>query len=274
MSRPEPDWRRPLAGLLARARLEGPAFGAYQRLQARRARALPAVGQDGLPLPPALLQIRVAGNASAGFEESGRNAAASIRTLLDRADVVLEQHATVLDFGVGCGRIARHWATVNGPSFYGCDIDADAVAWCRRNLPFVNAAVNHLEPPLPYVGETFDLVYAYSVFTHLPEHAQRPWIEELSRVIRPGGLLLFTTHGDATLERIVEPDLRARYQRGELAVRFGREAGSNLCSAYHPPAYVRRLLAPAFEYVTAEHGGMPGFGLQDAYLARKVGSGS
>ncbi|MBV9000406.1 MAG: class I SAM-dependent methyltransferase [Solirubrobacterales bacterium] len=216
------------------------------------------------------MQIRVAGSASVGFVQEGRDAAASIRTLLARAAIDLEQLETVLDFGGGCGRIARHWAALHGPEFYACDIDAAAVAWCRRNLAFVNTAVNQLEPPLPYVSESFDLVYAYSVFTHLPERAQRPWIEELSRVIRPGGFLLVTTHGDATLERIVEPELRARYQRGELAVRFARDAGSNLCSAYHPPAFVRGLLAPAFECMGAQHGGMPGFGIQDAYLARKV----
>jgi SAM-dependent methyltransferase len=159
---------------------------------------------------------------------------------------------------------------VDGPDFYACDIDAAAVEWCRRNLAFLNTAVNQLDPPLPYVTEAFDLVYAYSVFTHLPEHAQRPWIEELSRVMRPGGLLLISTHGDATLDRIVEPDLRARYQRGELAVRFPHDAGSNLCSAYHPPGYVRLLLTPAFECVSAQPGGMPGFGDHDIYLARKV----
>jgi len=45
---------------------------------------------------------------------------------------------------------------------------------------------------LPYRDSFFNLVYAYSVFTHLPEPAQNVWIPEIARVLRPGGVFVCT----------------------------------------------------------------------------------
>ena len=70
------------------------------------------------------------------------------------------------------------------------------VDWCRENLPFAEVAVNESSPPLPNESSTFDLVYALSVFTHLTEEAQRSWIHECFRVLKPGGHLLISTLGE------------------------------------------------------------------------------
>ena len=53
--------------------------------------------------------------------------------------------------------------------------------------------MNPLHPPLVYPGEAFDLVYAFSVFTHLPESIQFSWMRELSRVLKAGGYLAIST---------------------------------------------------------------------------------
>ena len=37
------------------------------------------------------------------------------------------------------------------------------------------------------------------------------------------------------------------FRRGELVVLYERSAGTSLCSAYHPPAYVHENLAKDFE---------------------------
>jgi len=126
----------------------------------------------------------------------------------------------ILDFGVGCGRVARHWAG-SGVDVHGCDYNPVLVEWCRRNLPHVTAASNGLDPPLSYENERFDFVYALSVFTHLTERQQRLWITELRRVTRPGGLVLFTTHGPAL--RFSDPawptpEILQRLADGELVV--------------------------------------------------------
>ena len=95
-----------------------------------------------------------------------------------------KQVDSVLDFGCGCGRVTRYWSGFAG-SVAGSDIDGPAVAWCRSNLAFARFEQNRLEPPLAFERESFDLVYALSVFTHLTGELQLAWRDELRRVLRP-----------------------------------------------------------------------------------------
>jgi SAM-dependent methyltransferase len=253
---------------MERLHLAGPTFRAYERLLARRSGGLPERGTDGLPLPPAHLQVLVAGTASPRFEEKGAEAAASIREIVRRTGDDINECRAVLDFGVGCGRIARHWAGVSGPEFYACDYNELLVRWCQENLPFLRTAKNELEPPLPYDDEAFDVVYAYSVFTHLTEPLQHRWMAELVRVVESGGRIVFSTHGDAARDQM-EPSVAERYDRGELAVRFAGTPGSNLCSAFHPEDWVRETLVPELEVLDLVRGGAPGLGVHDIWTVRK-----
>jgi len=97
----------------------------------------------------------------------------------------------------------------------------------------VTLEINAIEPPLAFADATFDLVYAISVFTHLPETLQWPWIVELHRVIEPGGVLLLTLSGEGDFERITESE-REQFRRGELVVVDADYAGTNMCGVYHP----------------------------------------
>ncbi|HEY4413549.1 MAG TPA: class I SAM-dependent methyltransferase, partial [Gaiellaceae bacterium] len=241
--------------------LLGPAFRAYEIAVAiRPARTLRV---DGPPLPPRRLMVRVAGTADAEwFLRSGRAAYDAIA-----ASVPLDEVESVLDFGCGCGRVLRYWSGRAG-TVAGSDRDAGAVDWCRVHLPFATVARNGLAPPLAYGNESFDLVYALSVFTHLTEELQTAWRDELHRVLRPGGRLLVTTHGRAYLPRL-ESEERMRFERGELVVRWSDLAGTNLCSAYHPERYVRETLAQGFDVSTIEPEGARGNPTQDLIVLRR-----
>jgi SAM-dependent methyltransferase len=144
----------------------------------------------------------------------------------------------------------------------------EAVEWCRANLPFARFELNALAPPLPFADAEFELTYALSVFTHLPVELQESWMTELARVTRPGGLLLLSTHGGAYAGRL-SADERARFDRGEVVVRWGDAAGTNLCTAYHPPAWVRERLARAFEPLEFAAEGAKGNPRQDLFVFRK-----
>jgi ubiquinone/menaquinone biosynthesis C-methylase UbiE len=106
---------------------------------------------------------------------------------------------SVLDWGVGCGRLARHFPAQHSAALTGCDIDHDNVEWCQANLKgrFVTSA---LEPPLPFADNTFDIVYGVSVFTHLREALQDKWLAELRRITKIGALVLTTVHGETAVE--------------------------------------------------------------------------
>src|SRR5205085_7059308 len=142
------------------------------------------------------------------------------------------------------------------------------IRWCREHLPFGQFDVNGLEPPLPYAEHQFDVVYAVSVFTHLTEPLQHEWMAELRRVVKPSGLVLFTTRGDSWAWKL-SPEERSRYDRGDLVIRYGDVPGTNLCAAFHPWRYVHERLAAGF-IVTESLPAALTDGAQDIHIAERV----
>jgi len=155
---------------LGRTGLLAPAYRSYERLRATRMPRSPEPAPaDGLPVPPPHLIVRVAGTPGLEwFLESGRLAATSIRDALDRAGAPVEAMSSILDFGCGCGRVVRTWASLDA-KVSGSDLSGGAIDWCRGNLTFASFETNGLSPPLAFDDASFDLAYALSVFTHLPE---------------------------------------------------------------------------------------------------------
>ncbi len=111
-----------------------------------------------------LYRMRTGVFASSGIEtrKDFLNTGATDFYRLDRAAIAFDgrslgDHSRVLDWGCGCGRVARFFPADRAASFTGCDIDHDNVAWCRANLPgtFVPST---LRPPLPFSSQfDFDL---------------------------------------------------------------------------------------------------------------------
>jgi SAM-dependent methyltransferase len=260
-----------LLRVLARTHLLGPAYRGYERVRAAQLPLGPEpAAADGLPVPPPHLIMRVAGTPDvAWFLESGRLAADSIRDALEVAGTRVENASSILDFGCGCGRVVRNWAGL-GVAVAGSDLSGAAIEWCRENLPFARFATNTLLPPLDFEADSFDLAYALSVFTHLPEALQLDWIDELARVTRTGGHVIVTTHGERYLERL-DPEERERFSAGELVVRWAEVPGTNLCTTFHPAPWVREQLVPrGFEELAFVPEGARGNPYQDLYVLRKA----
>jgi SAM-dependent methyltransferase len=154
-----------------------------------------------------------------------------------------------------------------GWDLHGCDYNPELVAWCREALPFMEVRANELEPPTAFPAERFDLVYAISVLTHLSERLAQRWVTEWARVLKPGALLLVTTHGDFYRRSLNQKKLQ-RYDAGEIVVSKPRLEGLNACAAHHPPACVTGRLLEGFELVLHLPGGSPPDFPQDIFLAR------
>lgn len=265
------ETRSRIATGLDRAHLLRPAARLRETLLAARAcDGGTATAPDGLPLPPSRLRLLVSGRSGDAdqFLALGRQMSDSIAAAAAQAGKPIEEMGAVLDFGCGSGRVARHWAGVEGPEFHGCDYNPELVAWSGANLPFLNAVRNELEPPTPYVSGSFDLIYALSVFSHLSEPIGEAWIEEFRRILRPGGLLVVSLLGEAARDRLTGEQLE-RFDRGELVVERPRMSGSNACTVYHPRRYVTGTLLTDFDDILPFDLGSPDLVLlQDAYIAR------
>jgi SAM-dependent methyltransferase len=225
---------------------------------------------DGLPIPPPDLRFQVAGTTSISwFLEAGSLGADTVRDAMSRRGVAIDDLTAILDFGCGCGRVLRHWHGLQRARVYGTDYSPKLVEWCGQNLPFVDASVNRLAPPLSYDDAAFDLVYAFSVFSHLTEDLQMPWMNELARVLKPGGHLVLSTHGESYLHRLNDAE-RRQFERGGLVVKNDVKApGSNTCAAYHPFAYVRDRISVGLELADFQPKAAMGNPHQDLYVFHK-----
>jgi len=238
----------------------------------RHAQDLLVCHSDGLPIPPPRLRLLV-DNRSADADHYlrvGRQMFDAIRAAVADSGTPVEEMRAVLDFGCGCGRVARNWMSLEeGPEIYGCDYNRELIAWCEQSLPRMRVVRNKLAPPTPYVSGSFDLIYALSVFSHLDQPLQQAWLAEYTRLLRPGGLLVLSLLGEAMRGRL-DAEERHRFDRGELVIQRPRMAGRNLCTVYHPRSHVTGSLLVDFDDVRRFDLGSPQLPmLQDAYVARR-----
>lgn len=234
------------------SRLTGPVPARWRR-SIRRVRrefscrlrdAVPDLAESILPrdcpLPPAFLRERVSRNSDRReFLEVGRAGAAAIAEAFEQTRAALEQYPRWLDFGCGPGRFSRHLLHLSEvKELWGVDVDSQAISWNRRHLEGQFHQIGE-NPPTGLPTGIFDAVVVVSVFTHLSELRQAAWLHELHRLMRPGGLLIATTHAPAlTYSR---PDINAAQQlelrdRGFLFAAGNQ--GFNEDSAFHSREYL------------------------------------
>jgi SAM-dependent methyltransferase len=226
--------------------------------------------REGLPLPPARLRFRVAGTTRRReFLSVGHTSFAAIRSAFLASRNPGEDHSRWLDFGCGSGRIARHLMAFEPiRDLWGVDIDGEAVAWASRHLRGHYRCIAR-RPPTDLPSNFFDVVYSGSVFTHLSEEDQSVWLSELHRVLRPGGLLIASTHGpDLTYSR---PDLTQEQhlslrQRGFL---FAPSQTScfNDDGSFHSKAYLLETWGRLYGLLFFAEQGLDGY--QDLSVWRK-----
>jgi SAM-dependent methyltransferase len=216
-----------------------------------------ATPEEQLPIPP-LEMRRLVGLTDLAHYDNPTGGLVFV-------DLPPESFRRVLDFGCGCGRIARLlMQQIPRPERYeGIDLHAGMIQWCSENLapraPGFNfrhhdvlyAGFNPgegkpLHDRLPYPDDEFSLVVAISVFTHLTQEQTEAYLAELSRVLGPGGValttwFLFDKHEFPMMQEqqntlfINEHDVRNAVIYSHDWVRAAAaEAGLTLSSVYPP----------------------------------------
>jgi SAM-dependent methyltransferase len=213
-----------------------------------------------LPLPPVVLANRVGHTVGPDGSFDGYQVLG--RILHDVVVNCLPDDWTwagkrVLDFGSGAGRTLRHFAAEAAEAeFHGCDIDAEGIAWLNANLnPPLQGFVNDEKPPLAQPDGSYDLIYAFSVFTHIADEWSG-WALEMHRLLAPGGLLIASFLGEGMSETIAgEPWDENRIGMNVLKIHQDWARGGP--SVMLSPWWIEGHWGRAFEIVSIDPGSAP-----------------
>ncbi|HEY4229565.1 MAG TPA: class I SAM-dependent methyltransferase [Thermoanaerobaculia bacterium] len=217
----------------------------------------------GGPIPPPSLRARVGQLSRRVFRSVGVDGSRQIQAAFARTRAPGRAYPDWLDFGCGCGRIARYVAGLpEVGNLHGADVDADLVGWAARSLAHCGRfATMRPDPPLAFADASFDVVYAISIFTHYTEAEQLAWLDELRRVLRPGGLLLATTIAPSlagAFPGVSARDLARLEESGFLCVNAD-SASFNERAAFHSPDYLRAHWGTRFAPRLHETSGFVGY---------------
>jgi SAM-dependent methyltransferase len=174
-----------------------------------------------------------------GYLAVGRSALQQIE--LARKAVDAHEPSLILDLPCGHGRVLRflraRWPEA---TIVACDLDQDGVDFCTRH--FGARGVYSADDPrdIDLGGEAFDLIWVGSLFTHLPAQRWQPFLDKLTRVLAPDGLLLFTVSGRFVADRLAAG--RKAYDREGFAYEASGDR-SEWGRAVSSPEWVMRLLA-------------------------------
>lgn len=134
--------------------------------------------------------------------------------LLELAGLPSETSGRMLDIGMGTGNLtARLMAAYPSAQVHGCDIAFNMIAQARSKLaqaPLLFPVADAEQ--LPYANSAFDLVasnFAYQWFEQW-----RDAMTEVMRVLRPGGLFIFSAFGTNTFSELRQAFTRASRETG------------------------------------------------------------
>lgn len=103
-----------------------------------------------------------------------------------------------LEIGCGPGRLMKPLSRRFG-EIHGVDVSDEMVALARKNLEGVPHAHVHRSRGADlgqFADESFDFVYSYAVFQHIPDReVVLSYLREARRVLKTGGLLWFQVNG-------------------------------------------------------------------------------
>jgi 2-polyprenyl-3-methyl-5-hydroxy-6-metoxy-1,4-benzoquinol methylase len=177
----------------------------------------------------------------------------------------------VLDWGCGVGRITRHLRTMPEiSSLTGADINPGMIAWNRTHFPDIQFETLPPEPAANLQGDSFHLVIGISVLTHIPCEKEPRWLEEILRLLKPGGIFIFTTHGESFC-RILSPMERTSFESKGCVTQSFEKDGHRMMTTIHHPEILKKRLQQTFELLAFKDGRSEpeAAGGQDLWIIRK-----
>ena len=129
------------------------------------------------------------------YFDDGARSAARLGSLLADVCALGDRSVELLEFASGFGCVTRHLRrALPRVATTSCDIHSEAIRFLRETLGV--AALQSTSVPEDLRSPTrFDVVFALSFFSHMPERTFGRWLRALAALVKPGGFLAFTAHG-------------------------------------------------------------------------------
>jgi SAM-dependent methyltransferase len=186
-----------------------------------------------------------------GYLEYGRRTAQLVVSWAEKAGLDPARATGWLELGCGYGRVVRFLPDQGVPlsAVFVTDVIPAAMRFCERELGVT--AVPSLRGRTDLHGR-FEVIYAISVFTHLPPQVGNEVLASAADALAPGGILLFSTHGESCVDNAqrygpefagVEADIRGELDRAGVSYRpyiYVKDASYGV--TWHTEAYVDRMV--------------------------------
>ena len=165
---------------------------------------------------------------------------------------------SVFELGCGTARLLRHFRCIEGVKLVGSDVNPEMVEWCQANLSGMEFYHNELSPPLNFAKDnSFDLMLASSVFTHIPLETQELWLAEMQRILRPGGIFICSVLGQFHASVLLnEKEIQSLNKKGSLTLTsddsqatYSTKVGGSAWDVFQTRSEVIRVFGSYFQIV-------------------------
>ncbi len=223
----------------------------------------------GVPLPEDYVLYETYQLNYRKFIEDGKLAASEIISWTN--PYIQTTEPRILDWGCGAGRITRHLAALKpNASIYGCDTSESMIEWNKiSDSTTTYSTIDHFTPVL-YAPGFFNLVFGFSVLTHIDASQQKEWLEELYRILDTNGILLITTQGNLYFQKLLPAEKKKLAKKGMVTKSFQKK-GHRMMSTYHDAIQFKQLVTKYFDVLEFHEGQInkEKAGGQDVWVLRK-----
>jgi SAM-dependent methyltransferase len=113
---------------------------------------------------------------------------------------------SILEFASGYGCVSRHLVKQRGYRVTPCDIHPAAITFIDDKIGLKGLVSSH-QPEDFKPKDTYDVTFALSFFSHMPDITWGRWLRALFNTVKPGGLFIFTTQGRMSARFFGDPEL-------------------------------------------------------------------
>lgn len=153
----------------------------------------------------------------------------------------------VLDLGCGPLRVLRHLPGLLPPhsSCFGADSNLQTIQWGKQHFQNITLLPCGPVPPVLLQDRSFQLIIAYSLFTHIPFTRHPVWLDELYRLAAPGAVIYLTTHGAYFKKQLSEQEKKIVEETGGYTRPYPI-TGHRLMTTYNQAEHFQQMVEQRF----------------------------